>query len=68
MSVADLFDTLDYGPAPESPATANAWLDSHQRQFDLFINNQWQTPADSAYMPVQNPATGQPLAQVAVGG
>ena len=58
---------MEYGPAPESPSFANAWLDSHERQFELFINNQWQPPSDAAYRPVQNPATGQPLAQVAIG-
>jgi aldehyde dehydrogenase (NAD+) len=65
MSIAELFKTMDYGPAPESPANANAWLDSHQRQFGLFINNQWQPPADGNYMITQSPATGQTLAQVA---
>jgi aldehyde dehydrogenase (NAD+) len=68
VSVADLLNTLEYGPAPESPAFANAWLDSHQRHFELFINNKWQAPTDPAYRPVQNPASGQILAQVAVGG
>ncbi|MBI5958512.1 MAG: aldehyde dehydrogenase family protein [Chloroflexi bacterium] len=65
MSVADLFDTMNYGPAPESPAVVQAWLDSHQRQFDLFIDNQWHAPANAAYLEVKNPATGAALAKVA---
>ena len=68
MSVADLFSTLDYGPAPESPDTAQAWLDSHQRQFELFVNHQWRAPENAAYLDVNNPATGQKLAQVASAG
>jgi hypothetical protein len=38
-SVAAVFDTLEYGPAPESPAAVNAWLDDHGREFGHFINN-----------------------------
>ncbi len=65
MSVAHILDTMEYGPAPESPAVAHAWLESHQRQFDLFIDNQWQAPANATYLDVRNPATGEKLAQVA---
>jgi aldehyde dehydrogenase (NAD+) len=63
--IAELFKTMEYGPAPESPATADAWLDAHKHQFDLFINNAWQAPADGQYLTVVNPANGQALAKVA---
>ncbi len=68
MNVAEIFNTMDYGPAPESPETANAWLDSHNHQFDLFINNTWQAPTKPAYLDVQNPASSQLLAKVAIAG
>ena len=48
--LTELFQTLPYGPAPESDAAAFAWLDSHDRRFDLFINNQWTPPADGRYL------------------
>ena len=63
--IAELFQTMSYGTAPESDATATAWLDSHNRQFDLFINNDWTTPAQGNYRAVSNPARGETLAQVA---
>ena len=63
--IAELFQTMSYGPAPESDATATAWLDSHNRQFDLFINNTWTAPAQGNYHSVSNPARGETLAQVA---
>ncbi len=63
--LAELFQTLPYGPAPESAAAASAWLDAHDRRFDLFINNRWAPPADGRYLPVSNPARGEELAQVA---
>ncbi len=60
-----LFQTLPYGPAPESADAADAWLESHGRKFDLFINNQWTAPAAASYFTVSNPARGEPLAQAA---
>ncbi len=68
MSVAEIFKTMDYGPAPESAETVTAWLDSHQRQFDLFIDNAWQSPAKGSYLDVKNPASGEHLAKVAIAG
>lgn len=68
MSVAEIFKTLDYGPAPESADPANAWLDSHERQFELFINNEWQIPDSAAYQDARNPALSQHLAKIAVAG
>ncbi len=60
-----LFQTLPYGPAPESADAADAWLDSHGRKFDLFINNNWVAPAEGNFLPVSNPARGETLAQAA---
>ena len=63
--LTELFQTLPYGPAPESATAAYAWLDAHSRRFDLFINNQWTPPAEGRYRTSTNPARGQDLAQVA---
>ncbi len=63
--IAEHFHTMNYGPAPESAAAAEAWLDAHDRRFDLFINNRWAAPADGRYLAVSNPARGEELAQVA---
>ncbi|MEP7294267.1 MAG: aldehyde dehydrogenase family protein, partial [Chloroflexota bacterium] len=58
----------DYGPAPEAADTAYAWLDAHERKFGLFINNHWAEPKSGKYLSSSNPATGDPLAQVADAG
>ena len=63
-SVADLFETMEYGLAPESAATANAWLEDHERQFGLFIDGQWVIPEDATYLSVTSPARGTELAKV----
>ena len=59
MSVAAIFKTMEYGPAPESPDAANKWLDDHHRRFDLFIDNHWVAPSTGKYRDSINPATGE---------
>ena len=66
--LTQLFHTLPYGPAPESDAAAHAWLDSHTRHFDLFINNQWTPPANGNSLTISNPARSETLATVADAG
>ncbi|HEX6941158.1 MAG TPA: aldehyde dehydrogenase family protein [Longimicrobiales bacterium] len=68
MKVADIFETMEYGPAPESTVSAQQWLDRHGREFGLFIANEWQAPADGEYFETLDPARGQPIARVAQGG
>jgi aldehyde dehydrogenase (NAD+) len=60
----DIFETMEYGPAPESPAPALQWIKERQ-PFGLFINNQWVKPASGKYLDSINPSTAKPLAQVA---
>ncbi len=66
MSVMDIFETMEYGPAPEASSPALAWIKERQ-PFGLFINNQWTKPTSGRYLESVNPATGKSLAQVASG-
>lgn len=68
MQVKEIFSTMPYGPAPESPAGAQAWLEEHGRQFGLFIGNRWVVPQSGNYLESLNPATGEVLARVANAG
>src|SRR3990170_1339985 len=68
MSLLEVFKSMDYGPAPESPDAANAWLDDHGRKFGLFINNAWSTPEGADYLASFNPATGEKLAETVQAG
>ncbi len=63
--IAQIFQSLDYGPAPEGPEQANAWLDSHGRAFGHFIDGKWTKPGKT--FSSDNPATGRSLAQIADG-
>lgn len=68
MSIAEKFVAMEYGPAPEDPKEALAWLDRHQRRFGLFINGQWQPPAAGQYFDTFDPSNGERLATVAQAG
>jgi aldehyde dehydrogenase (NAD+) len=62
MTVKDIFDTLAYGPAPESTAEARAWIASHKGAFGHFIGGSWTKPGDT--FPTHNPANGETLAEI----
>jgi aldehyde dehydrogenase (NAD+) len=64
-SVAELFETMAWGPAPEAAEPALAWLDRHERRFGHFVNGASERAV--ATFTVYNPATRQPLAEVAQG-
>lgn len=64
MSVSKIFKSMEYGPAPESVSEANAWLDSHNRKFKLFINGKWVNGSGKAFK-ANNPANNDPLASIA---
>jgi aldehyde dehydrogenase (NAD+) len=63
--IAQIFDSLEYGPAPEAPDQANAWLESHGRKFGHFIDGSWTEPGQG--FSTENPATGAPLADITNG-
>jgi aldehyde dehydrogenase (NAD+) len=67
MSIAEKFVSMEYGPAPEDPKEASAWLDRHQRRFNFFINGEWKSPVAGAYFDTLDPSTGEKLANVAQG-
>lgn len=55
------FDTTwSYAPAPESKSAA-----SINKQYDLFINGEWQKPSSKKYFDSINPATEEKLSEVA---
>ncbi len=63
--IAQIFESLDYGPAPEGPQPAFDWLDSHDRKFGHYIDGQWTAPGK--LFSSDNPANGTVLAQITDG-
>jgi aldehyde dehydrogenase (NAD+) len=64
----EVFKNMEYGPAPESPAAADAWLDEHGRKFGLFINNDWVTPKGAKYYSSYDPSNGGLLGETVQAG
>ena len=65
-TVAEIFQTLEYGPAPEAADPALRWIEEHA-PFGLFIGGEWRKPSGGKYFDSQNPATSKALAKVALG-
>jgi aldehyde dehydrogenase (NAD+) len=68
MSVAEIFNTMDYGPAPEDAKRAFAWLDEHDRSFGIFIGGDWRGQSTGSRFETINPANGQVIASIAQAG
>lgn len=62
MTVQEIFETMEYGPAPEDASEALKWLDSHDRRFGHMIGGSWTKPA--RMFDTRNPANGEVLAKV----
>ncbi len=62
MTVAEIFETMDYGPAPEGDTEARAWITKHDGAFGHSINGKFPAPGDGSE--TRYPATGEPLASV----
>jgi aldehyde dehydrogenase (NAD+) len=67
MSIAENLLTMEYGPAPEDPKEARAWLERNGHRFGHFINGGWQAPVDGEYFDTLDPSDGEKLASVAQG-
>ncbi|SLN56379.1 aldehyde dehydrogenase family protein [Pseudooctadecabacter jejudonensis] len=65
MTVKDIFDTMDYGPAPEDASDARAWIEARGGIAGHFIGGTWD--AMRADFDTTNPATGERLAGVTKG-
>ncbi|WP_425287426.1 aldehyde dehydrogenase family protein [Paramesorhizobium deserti] len=66
-SVAEYFDEMSYGPAPEADTEARAWLERHKSTFGHFINGAFIPSASGGQFDTFEPATGARLAKLAVG-
>ena len=65
MSIADIFETMEYGPAPEADTEARAWLTKHHGTFGHFIIGSFTEPVDG--FASKNPAAGEVLAEISQG-
>uniref|UniRef100_UPI00260A5ABA aldehyde dehydrogenase family protein n=1 Tax=uncultured Lentibacter sp. TaxID=1659309 RepID=UPI00260A5ABA len=62
MTVKEIFDSMDYGEAPESAAEAFAWITDNGARFGHFIDGVF-TEAGAGFLS-RNPANGETLAEL----
>ena len=65
MTTREIFDSMDYGPAPESAAEALDWIATRGPAFGHFIDGGFTRPGET--FATRNPANGAELAQVTQG-
>jgi len=68
MNITDIYETMEYSPAPESPDLALEWLKDRKAKFGLFINGKWYKAKSGKVFGTNNPATGEKLASISVAG
>ena len=64
-TVREIFDSMEYGPAPEGNAEALAWIGSQGGRFGHWIDGVFTAPGTT--FATSNPATGALLAEVTQG-
>ena len=65
MTVKEIFESMDYGPAPESSAEALAWIADRGGVAGHYIDGKWTSLRDDFI--TANPATSERLAGVTKG-
>src|SRR5258706_7272025 len=63
--IASIFESMDYGPAPEAANAAQEWLKQHEPQMKMYINGRFVDTTSGTYFDSINPATGKPIIQIA---
>jgi aldehyde dehydrogenase (NAD+) len=63
-TVREIFETMEYGPAPEVPDIAREWLREHENSFGPFISGRFRPAPDAPTFASIDPRNGQPLAKL----
>ncbi len=62
MTVKEIFETMEYGPAPEAAGDALAWIVDQGARFGCFIDGAFTAPGET--FETKNPANGNVLAEI----
>ena len=68
MKIKKIFETMEYGPAPESPKAVLNWLEKHDNKFGYYCNGKWEQPSTKKYFNSINPSNKNVLAEIAHAG
>src|ERR687896_681388 len=65
--VSEIFQSMEWGPAPESDKSALAWLARYNQAFGHYIGGRFTEPVEGSLFDVINPSNRQRLARVSQG-
>ena len=68
ITIAKIFESMEYGPAPEAAGPALEWIKARGGDLGHFIGGRWVDPASGERFDTVNPAITERLARVAQGG
>ncbi|HEX9279133.1 MAG TPA: aldehyde dehydrogenase family protein [Gemmatimonadales bacterium] len=66
--ISEIFETMEYGPAPETAQPVLEWLARHGGAFGLYVGGRWVPGEDGRGFDVINPATRATLTRVVQAG
>ncbi|MCC7195338.1 MAG: aldehyde dehydrogenase family protein [Gemmatimonadaceae bacterium] len=66
-TIPGIFETMEYGPAPESGKPALDWIAAHKGAFGHMIGGSFTKPDRGSQFDVLEPATGKTIARAAQG-
>src|SRR6266496_1902925 len=66
--ISEIFETMEYGPAPETDQPVLEWLARHGGAFGLYVGGRWVPGEDARGFDVINPATRAKLTRVVQAG
>jgi aldehyde dehydrogenase (NAD+) len=67
VSISEIFETMEYGPAPEAAKPALEWIEAHGGTFGLFVDGAWTKPTAQTFA-THNPANSKSIAQISQAG
>ena len=65
--IAELFETMEYGPAPEAADEARTWIAERGPRFGHYIGGAWHEPADGRFFATLDPSNEEQLGEIAHG-
>lgn len=65
--IAELFETMEYGPAPEAADEARAWIAERGPRFGHYVGGAWREPADGEFFATLDPSSEEQLGEIAQG-
>ncbi|MFT4162800.1 aldehyde dehydrogenase family protein, partial [Shinella sp.] len=68
MSIAEILETMSYGPAPESDKEARAWIKGLGGETKLFIGGAWKKAKTGESFETIAPGSGEVLTRIAQAG